>query len=263
MNNPWSGSYVDADGTDGSATALTSDTTFPILLSGAGVPAVFGFACLPVLNLTCSTQAALATDYRSWGINGKVATDYEKGALALTPSITVFGGNSRNDQDFDQSFTQRNLAGVVQNTGVYAAATKLDWDDVGAKVGLNAKFALTNWLALQAGGDIGFAYRQALFSGRDVVATSAGAVLSGASVVSDEASETAFIANAEAGAVLTPLSGVSIRGFVGLTWDSEVPGFSGPSFTGPIGAPTTVTPAAIRFEDEVSYYAGGRIAVEF
>lgn len=257
------GSYIDADGTSAADTTVTDNTMYPLLLSGAGTPTAFGFNCSAGAGLTCSTQSELDTDYRNWEVNGKLATDYKNGLLTVTPALTVFGGNSQYDQGFNQDFTQRNLAGVVQNTGVYTARTTLDWDDVGARVGLSGSFALTRWLTLQAGGDIGFAYRQASFSGRDVESTTAVAVFSGAGAVSDDASETAFLANAEAGIVITPMPGILMRGFAGITWDSDVPSFSGPSFAGPISAPTSVKPAALRFEDETSYYAGGRVGVKF
>lgn len=58
------------------------------------------------------------------------------------------------------------------------------------------------------------------------------------------------------------MSNVIVRGFVGLNYDSSVPGVQAPArnvaFTG-----SSVPPASIRFEHETSYYAGGGLVVKF
>ena len=256
------GSYVDADGASSAASTLTDGRMSPVLLSGAGIPFTDSFWCSS--GFRCPTASALTTDYRNWQMYGKFATDYTNGTSTLTPYLSLFGGNGRNNQAFGQSFSQVNSIGDVVNTGSYNASTQLDWDDFGGKVGVDSKIPVNSWLAVQLGGAIGFAHRNASLAGQDRSLVTGNFAFSGTSTVNDNESTTALIANAEAALIITPISGVSLRGFAGIIADSDVPGVAGPSFTGrAVDGPATVTPAGIDFDSETSYYAGGGLVASF
>jgi len=60
-----------------------------------------------------------------------------------------------------------------------------------------------------------------------------------------------------------PMWQVAVCGFVGLDYDSSVPGVSTPVLVGGNTAPISTTPAGIKFASETSWYAGGGIAVKF
>ncbi len=213
------------------------------LLSG-----VMGVAPV-VCGLSCgSTASTLSSRYRDWQVNLKVASDFKLAGVTLTPSVAVFGGDAHNDQ----SFGQQVLPGAVN----YSATSALRWDDWGAKFGLNANVDVTSWLGFGLGGSLGVAGRDVNLSANDAfgVLTSA---------VAATRTTTPFLGNAEASVTVRPLRNVAIRGFVGLDYDSDVPGLSTPTFAGPAIGPTSVTPAGIKFEAETSYYAGGGVTVKF
>ncbi len=87
-----------------------------------------------------------------------------------------------------------------------------------------------------------------------------GTIINTSSIAAD-ADTTPFLANAEASLTLKPWSRVTLRGFVGLNYDSRVPGIAAPFVNGPCCA--GAIPAGIKFEQETSYYAGGGATVKF
>jgi hypothetical protein len=56
---------------------------------------------------------------------------------------------------------------------------------------------------------------------------------------------------------------VALTGFVGLNYDSKVPGIQKSSWTGDAATPTSTTPVGIKFESQTSYYAGGGVTWRF
>jgi hypothetical protein len=54
---------------------------------------------------------------------------------------------------------------------------------------------------------------------------------------------------------------VTLRAFGGVNYDNRVPGITNPTF--PDSAPTSMTPAAIYFANETSYYGGGGFLARF
>jgi hypothetical protein len=256
------------------ASGATLPTYVPPLAGGAisvsllNAPQISsGFVCGgPVFN--CATSGTLASDFSAWQVNGKVASDYHwLGALTVTPSLAVFGGRTRNNQTIAQTFSQFIIAsGVPVATGSYNATTAFAWNDVGVRFGLDADFALSPFVSVGIGGNLGLASRSVLFNGADVAASSPfGFVFTGASALSTNASVGAFLANAEACVTITPASNVSIRAFAGLNYDNSIPGLIGPGFTGSITTPQmlgTISPS-ISFTDLASYYAGGGVSIRF
>ena len=147
----------------------------------------------------------------------------------------------------------------------YSAATALRWTDWGARLGLDGRIDLASWLAFGLGGTAGFAGRDASLAGNDTClpASCDFFAVGASSSVTTSASTTPFLANAEARVFITPMSNIALKGFVGLNYDSKVPGIQKPSLTGPASAPTSATPAGIKFERETSWYAGGGLVVRF
>ncbi len=106
------------------------------------------------------TWSTLATDYSAWNVSLKVAADHRMGALTLTPSLTVFGGHANNDQRFFQELG----TGPGPGSRNYRAASSVQWMDWGAKLGLDGKLQITDWLNVGLGGNIGTAFRDVSMS---------------------------------------------------------------------------------------------------
>jgi len=250
-------SYFHGSGTPSETGAWTVPAISVQLLNGSGQ---VGFICQGAF--TCRTSSGLTSDITSWQLNGKVAYDGRMGVVLLSPSLAIFGGESRSHQSLSQAFSQIAAAtSVTVDSATYNADTSVNWTDIGARIGLDGNVDVAPWLTLGAGGYVGVASRRASFVGSDLANSTPATIFNGASDISVSANTTAFVANAEAGAAIkvTPLA--AIRGFVGVNYDNRVPGISSPSFTGSVNAPTTRTPAAILFAHETSYYAGGGIFV--
>jgi hypothetical protein len=256
------GSYVTAKGSSSQTTALTADAA-PVLLNGAnpGGAVLGAFLCNSVGGFTCSTAGTLSATYDAWEINGKVAVDRKFGAVMVTPSLAVFGGNTHNDQNLSQTFTQF-LTGATFRTGTYSASTALRWTDAGARAGLDFSVPVTGALTFAVGGWVGGASRTVSLTGSDI-STFSIAAFNGTSTVSAGDSKGVLLANGEVGVAYTFNPIVTLRGFGGVNYDGSVPGVVGPSLTGNIGAPTTRTPAGIGYAAETSYYAGGGFAARF
>jgi hypothetical protein len=205
------------------------------------------------------TSSTLTTDYTSWNVHLKSASDHRFGAVTLSPSVAVFGGHASNDQSF---FQQLNVA-ALPISRIYQATSSLGWSDWGARLGLDGKWQITNWLSFGLGGSVGTAWRDVSMNATDEYnrfGPFPGTVVSRA--IGGQTT-TPLLANAEASATIQPMSGVALKAFGGLNFDSRVPGISGPGFTGLSFAPTSVTPAGMKFAAETSYYVGGRLTVGF
>jgi hypothetical protein len=190
-----------------------------------------------------TVRSNLTTDYTVWQVNGKLSGDFRFNALTLTPSVAIFRNDGRNNQNLSQIL-------IAAATDTYQANTQLKWTDWGARIGLDAKYRFTDWIAAGIGGYVGSAERNVAMSGSDV------STLVASSAVASGARTTAFLANAEAKLIFTPISTVEIKGFAGLNFDNRVAGISSPNFIGNI-------PADIKFEAETSYYVGGGVTAKF
>jgi len=244
------GSYAQATGTSNALTPASAVTAVQ-LLNGTLFPTL---ACTP-----CFNGSTLSTDYTTWQVDLKAASDFKFGITTLTPSLAVFGGDTHDNQSLSQIF------GFIGNSfPSYTASTSLRWNDWGAKFGLDAKFQTASWLSFGLGGSVGAADRRATLNGSD---TCPGCTfVAGASSIGTGAAATPFLGNAEASLIVTPWRTVSFKAFGGLNYDSQVPGISSPSFSGaaPFFLPTVAgTPAGIRFASETSYYAGGLVKMNW
>jgi hypothetical protein len=240
------GSYVNADGTQ-SGVGPTNPNFIVQGLAGLR----FGINCTP----TCQTSSTLASDYAGWQVWGKTASDFKFGMMTVTPSVAVFGGATRNRQNFSQQAVD-----TAPPFASYAASSDLDWTDWGVRLGLDVTAELGAGFAVGLGGSVGTARREASLSATDQFFT--GATVFSSAIAADK-SVTPFLANAEASLIFRRDSTVTVRAFAGLNYDNRVPGISAPTFTGPTGLPTSITPASIKFESETSWYVGGGVTVKF
>jgi hypothetical protein len=211
----------------------------------------------------CQTAASLHTDYSSWQVSGRLASDYRFGLVTLTPSLGLFGGSTHNDQTFVQT-SQQIIGGGAFPASAYSAATALRWTDLGGRLGLDGKVAVHPWVTLGLGGWVGWAGRWTDFTGSDSASLAPGGLTYGSSLVLSDTT-TAFLANLEASVTVTPNPNWTARAFIGLNYDDSVPGFSTPTWTTTLGGGglASVSPAAIVYAKETSYYAGGGITYNF
>ena len=252
------GLYVNASGNGSQVTAYTtpSGSGTQQLLSGAFTSS---FGCVG----TCTATTSLATAYRSGQLNLRFATDYTQGAILRTPSVAVFGGQTRNNQTY--TLRDNNGFSPILNE-FYSADTRLKWNDIGLRAGLDAKAPLNGWLSVGIGGWAGVANRRTNLSATDAefFINSIGTVqptVTSAATASDE--RAAFVANLEGNIYVRPMPNVTLRAFGGLNFDSAVPGVRAPSFTGGFGFAAPTVAAGINYHNETSYYAGGGLKIGF
>jgi hypothetical protein len=259
------GSFVRADGSQSLAGSLGNFSEGIQFLGGRIGPDAF--ACQTAfVPVSCSANLTLDTDYRTWQIEGKFAGDHRAaGPVTLTPWLGLFGGEGRNNQTLVQNFEQI-AVGVGTATLRYTAGTALRWTDVGAKLGLDSRVDLTNWLAFGVGGSVAVAHRDVSLSGNDICTDSVSAQVCGpanSSAISTGANATPFLLNAEASVIVRPLPNLLARGFAGINYDTDVPGISSPSFAGGFSVTASTTAASIKFADQTSWYAGGGLVWTF
>jgi hypothetical protein len=247
-------SYVKADAAQSGTGAAVAGSSNAIALVGRPI-ASEGWGCGP----PCFTTSTLGTNYAAWQLNVKAASDFKSGVVTITPSMAVFGGDTRDHQNFLQLLF---LDGGSVLADTYSARSNLDWFDWGAKLGVNGRIDVTNWLAVDLGGTIGFAWRDASLSANDIVADLFFPIPHNTSSVNISSNTTPLLANAEASVVIKPFAAMAIRAFAGLNYDSQVPGISAPNFTGSV-LPTPSTPSGIKFSPETSYYVGGGVIIPF
>ena len=252
------GLFVDAKGTGNQVTSYTTPGfgATQQLLDGRFTSS---FGCVG----TCTATTALATGYQNWQLNLKFATDYQVGAITLTPSVAVFGGEARNSQSY--ALRDNNGFKPILNE-FYSANTRLKWNDVGVRAGLDTKAPLTGWLSVGLGGWVGVAGRRTDFTGTDseFFVNSLGQVqptFTSAATAFDRT--TALVGNVEGNIYIQPMSSVTLRLFGGLNYDSAVPGIRAPSFTGDFNFAAPTVAAGIDHSNATSYYAGGGLKVGF
>jgi hypothetical protein len=217
----------------------------------AGVTGLASGGCVP----PCALTANLSTDYRAWRANLKGATEFKSGVLTLTPSLILFGGQTRADQDFRE---------VLHTFGLYSADVSLRWTDWGAMIGLDGQVEVTRMLAFGLGGHVGAAIRDVSLSARDA-SLYFGFSNPAASSVRTNDDTTALLANAEARVTVKPSSSMEIKAFGGVNYDSRVPAIAAPNVATVIltGSGRRGSPAGIKFDGESSWYAGGGLTVRF
>jgi hypothetical protein len=250
------GSYVKTDGT---SSATSSQELAIHVYNLQGVNPIGTAGCGPG---PCATPSTLTSNFRTWDVFLAGKSDLKAGSLTLTPSLMLFAGEGRTRHGLAQQLL---YLGAPYPTGVgggntYNMNAALDWDDWGAKIGLEAKYDVNAWLSLGLGGTAGWADRSASLSASDSFRfPNDGRIFT--SSLTGSANTTAFLGSAEANVVLRPNRNVSIKGFGGLRYDSRVPGISGTEF--PPAVFVSGSPARIKFESETSYYAGGGVTVAF
>jgi hypothetical protein len=250
------GFYSRASGTDTETVVSTVGGVITQFLDGTGANG--GYICSP--GQICTTNSNLATTHSNWQLHGKIAGDHRMGTVVVTPSLAVFGGNGRTSQ----TLTQVQTVSTSPNSATYNASTSLRWTDVGARAGIDLKLDVAPRATVGLSGWAGFARRNVSLSGTDVGTDNiVAALVAGSGTISASADATPFLANAEAGVAFRWLPAVIVRGFVGLNYDSKVPGVSSPSFAGSVGAVTSRTPAGVSFHSQSSYYAGGGVTWAF
>jgi len=114
--------------------------------------------------------------------------------------------------------------------------------------------------SVAAGGNVGLAARRASLAGSDSSFVSIIPGTINVSSISTGQTTTPFLANAEASLAFRLARAWSLRTFVGLDYDSKVPGIAAPTVV--VGGGTS-TAAGIKFQSETSYYAGGGLTMEF
>lgn len=239
------GGYIHAsDNQSGTAGAFPSATQ---LVSGR----VVDFGCVP----GCNFASTLNTTFTSWNINAKGAIDFRSGTVVWSPYLQVFGGRSKNDQDFRQSFASA-PASAVGVAPQYLATSDLHWTDWGARLGLDVN-VLFGQFVFGLGGNVGVADRSASLSANDSYVAAFNSAVSATSNI------TPFLANAEVNVGYRLLPGATFKAFVGLNYDSAVPGISRPTYAGPAAFNLQGAPAGIKHESETSWYAGGRLVMNF
>ena len=251
------GSYVEAKASQSQSPPISNsvDVVSQFISGGILIP---GFICV-VPNITCMMVGTLKTDYSAWQLNGRVSDDWKYGSVTVTPSLAVFGGNTRVDQTLSQSFSFLQISGIQ---GAYSASTTESWRDIGARIGVDVSAPVTTALTVRLGGWVGGANRITFLSGNDV-GTQIGSVIFN-STLSTADSKNVLLANAETGFAYQLAQMVALRGFAGLNYDGSVPGIASPSYTGTLsGTPTSTTAASIYYAHETSYYAGGGVAVKW
>ena len=214
------------------------------------------FVCTP----RCVSHSTLKTQYRAWQEDVRILTDYALGPFTFTPSVAGFYGQTRDNQDGTQ--TTGFPALVI---AAYAVNSTLRWSDLGAKLGGDLSVMPNARTKLAVGGSVGFAVRDVSFDANDSITPMNGYVppvgRAPTSSVSQSVTRKLWRScrNAEARINYQFTTAIAIKGFVGVNYDSRVPGVAGPSYGG-YGNPLfkSPVPAHIFYSGETSsYYVGG------
>lgn len=204
----------------------------------------------------CPTTSSLESKYEAWHVGAKAASDFAMGPLTLTPSVSVFGGEARNQQ---QLFQSTGFATIVVNpVTLFETASETATDRLGSRVGLSGKYDVLPWLALGLGGNAGLAYRGIRLHAYD---NSSGA--GGKDTFSAGKNVAAFLAGAEASVVARAGANVSFKLFGGFNYDNAIPGIIAQNYTGVLFTNNPVTPVRIKTEGEIGYFAGLAMMIKF
>jgi hypothetical protein len=244
------GSYIEATATNSGSlqypTPSGGGANFILLNNTQVFPENYG--CIGI----CNTASTLTSHYADWQFSGKIVSDFTQGALTLSPSLSVFGGDAHNDQSFVSS-TNNGFSPV--DFSIYSANTNMRWIDWGLKSGLDMAFDATRAIRVGLGGAIGIADRNAQLVGSDLFVDTPYSL---ASTIKVNTTKAAFLGNVEASLEYRPWRNVTLRTFAGLNFDNSVPGIQAPTYNA-----TAIIPASIKFQGETSYFLGGSVVVAF
>jgi hypothetical protein len=241
------GSFSQADGEQSLSGQLRGDSAWSLLNAGPS------FLCTD-----CPFAGTLKSDHRAWQAHAKAISDYNFGGLTVSPSLALFGGATRVELDFSQStFNRPTGNGPVTDT--YTAVVQLRWADVGVKLGLDARAPVHGMVSIGLGGMVGIAHRSVTLDANDQLLNGQAAILGFSPRTSRlSASDTreVFLASLSSSVVVRPAPGVEATGFAGVSYDSDVPGITAPTYVN-----AASIPAALKYSGEVGYHAGGRLNV--
>ena len=248
------GGYIHANGTSVAASGAATNVNLTALPLTGIAPGIAGCG-----GSTCSTQSTLTSDYTSWNVHLTGKSDFRVGTVTVTPSIAVLFGHGQTDQQFAQQLYSDGAPypGGPSLWG-YNLNAALNWDDAGAKVGLTTVYDLTQVFSAGLGGTVGVVHRSASMSASSSFLF--GSLVPRLSAMQDSQTTASLLANIEASLGVRLASNITARGFVGLNYDSSVPGIAAPqsqAFT------VSGYPAHIKFDPTTSYYAGGKLTVNF
>lgn len=245
-----SGNYVRADGTSFSESAPVTNvnlTALPLTGVAFGITGCGGSTCL--------TRSSLSSDYTAWNIDLKTKSDFRSGAWTLSPSMAFVAGGADTSQHFaQQTFLDGALYPLV-GSDMNAA---MKWTDVGAKFGLETRYDFANGFSAGLIGSAGLVHRAASMSADSSILL--GSAVPRLSAVQDSRNTVPLLLNLEARLTAHVMPNVTAKGFVGLTYDSDVPGIEAPQS---LVFASTGIPARIKFDAATSYYAGGGLNVSF
>lgn len=144
------GSFVEADSSQ-SAVATSAGNVVQLLN---------GFLVAPCGD--CQLPSRLQTNQRNWRLGLNVTTEFSAGPFVFIPSIEVLGGEARTRQIYAQA---RVVVGGP--TAFYDAATKVEWQDAGARVGLAVSVPITPMIDFGLAGTLATVHRHATLDGND------------------------------------------------------------------------------------------------
>ena len=174
------------------------------LLTRAGNGFMIDFNGDPIQLIT-PARIAVDTDYSDWGLSLRGGLDFDLGGgLLLTPSLALFGGQTRLSQDM----TIEEMAGDSLPNYFDSMSQDVDNTRLGAALGLGASYGFAEGWSLRAGAQVGLTYnisqgQATLCNGNESFA----AACDGGFVPprADEVGDTRF--------------GVQVGGGLGLTYD--------------------------------------------
>lgn len=200
----------------------------------------------------CEFWSELATKYSGWRLGLNAASDVRIGAVTWTPSIEIVTNWARTRQTLTQ----------IDSSEIYTANTKLNWSDVGIKLGLGMTLPVAPTVEFGLSGTIAVVHRRAHLRGNDALADIGGGVDLATSI--DTSAHTwAVVPGAQVQLLFNPAPQMQIRAFGGVERDSRVPGIVSPHFTPDQFFTFMGSSASIGFSGQTSYFAGGGFTYAF
>lgn len=245
-----SGNYVRADGTsfaEGAPVTNVNLTTLPLTGVAFGITGCGG--------ATCQTRSSLSSDYTAWNVDLKLKSDFRSGALTVSPSIALIAGRGATSQHLAQ---QTLVNGTLDPLLGYEMNNAMNWTDIGAKLGVETRYDFANGLSAGLSGSAGLAHRAASMSADSSILF--GSIFPRLSAVQDSRNTMPLLVNLEARLMARLMPNVTAKGFVGLNYDSDVPGIEAPQS---LAFTSTGIPAHIKFDSVTSYYAGAGLTIGF
>jgi hypothetical protein len=239
------GSYVTASATQSNSTVLGT-AALPGTVAFQHVNGALSFFLICGAD-PCPTATSLQTHYDAWRLHARAASDFAFGAVTVTPSVKIFGGQSKNEQTLNQVV---NFVTLVGSTSLIENASERS-RDIGSMLGVNGRYDINQWLSFNLGGEVGVAYRRINLFATDKA--------SGSSTVGQfatDSNKTPFLANAEASLVAKPFARTAIKVFGGVTYDNRVAGIAAQNYTGVLFNNNPTTPVSVRTSAELGYSGG-------